>query len=195
MAIPIILMFILLIWRPWEKDGTSLESISENMVFVKGGTFNMGSNDGRDIEKPLHEVQVGDFYIGKYEVTQAQWRRIMGNSPSSFNNCDDCPIESVSWNDIQRFLKKLRKQTGQKYRLPTEAEWEYAARGGNKSKGFTYAGSNALADVAWYDSNSGNKTQPVGQKAPNELGIYDMSGNVWEWCTDWYGEYYHTNNP
>jgi len=169
------------------------------MVFVKGGTFTMGctSEQGSDCyidEKPTRRVTLSDYYIGKYEVAQKQWRAVMGAStslsnPSYFKNCDDCPVENVSWNDIQEFIKKLNQLTGKKYRLPTEAEWEYAARGGAQSRGFKYAGSNTIDEVAWYTSNSGSKTQAVGRKKPNELGIYDMSGNVWEWCNDWYGNY------
>jgi formylglycine-generating enzyme required for sulfatase activity len=113
----------------------------------------------------------------------------MGSNPSNFSGCDQCPVENVSWNDIEEFIRKLNQLTGKSYRLPTEAEWEYAARGGNKSRGFTYSGGNDLGSVGWYDGNSGSKTHPVGQKAANELGIYDMTGNVWEWCSDWYGSY------
>ena len=174
-----------------------------DMVFVKGGTFTMGctkeqgSDCGSD-EKPSHKVTVGDFYIGKYEVTQKEWEEVMGSNPSGFSNCgDNCPVENVSWNDIQEFIRKLNVKTGKKYRLPTEAEWEYAARGGNQSKGYKYSSSNNLDAVAWYTSNSGNKTHSVGTKQPNELGIYDMSGNVWEWVSDWYGNYSSTaaSNP
>ena len=163
------------------------------MVYVKGGTFTMGAiseqgADAYDDEKPAHSVTLSDFYIGKYEVTQAQWRAVMGSNPSSFKG-DNLPVENVSWNDIQKFIQKLNAQTGKEFRLPTEAEWEYAARGGSKSRGYKYSGSNNIGDVAWYSGNSGSKTHPVGQKQPNELGIYDMSGNVWEWCSDWYGSY------
>ena len=167
------------------------------MVFVQGGTFQMGSNDGRSDEKPIHSVTLSDFYIGKTEVTQKQWRDIMGNDPSYFKNCDNCPVEQVSWDDIQGFLQKLNQKTGKIYRLPTEAEWEYAARGGNKSKRYTYSGSNNPSDVAWFTVNSRSKTHPAAQLQPNELGIYDMSGNVYEWCSDWYGNYSSSalNNP
>ncbi|MCX6276550.1 MAG: bifunctional serine/threonine-protein kinase/formylglycine-generating enzyme family protein [Bacteroidetes bacterium] len=167
------------------------------MVFVQGGTFNMGTSDGEYAERPVHSVTIGDFYIGKYEVTQIQWRAVMGYNPSNYSGCDDCPVENVSWNDVQEFIQKLNQKTGKSYRLPTEAEWEYAAKGGDKSNGYTYSGSNSVGDVAWYSENSGSKTHPVGQKQPNELGLYDMSGNVWEWCSDWYDDYQGspTSNP
>jgi formylglycine-generating enzyme required for sulfatase activity len=167
------------------------------MIFVQGGTFSMGSNDGGNDEIPAHTVTLSDFYIGKTEVTQKQWRDIMGDDPSYFKNCDNCPLEQVSWDDIQGFLQKLNQKTGKTYRLPTEAEWEYAARSGNKSKGYTYSGSNSLGDVAWFTDNSGSSTLPVAQLQPNELGIYDMSGNVGELCSDWYGDYsgFAQSNP
>jgi formylglycine-generating enzyme required for sulfatase activity len=125
------------------------------------------------------------------EVTQAEYRKVMGKNPSHFSGCDDCPVEQVSWNKANEYAKKVGK------RLPTEAEWEYAARGGNKSKGYRYSGSNGIDAVGWYDDNSSGKTHPVAQKQPNELGLYDMSGNVWEWCSDWYGSYSSSpqNNP
>jgi formylglycine-generating enzyme required for sulfatase activity len=167
-----------------------------NMVRIKGGTFTMGctSEQGSDCdsdEQPVHQVTVSDFYIGRYEVTQKEWREVMGSDPPelAFKGCDNCPVERVSWEDIQQFLLKLNAKTGKAYRLPTEAEWEYAARGGSSSRGFKYAGSNTIDEVAWYTSNSGDKTRPVGQKKANELGLYDMSGNVWEWCQDWKGDY------
>jgi len=168
------------------------KGIPIEMVAVKGGTFTMGatSEQGSDAdsdEKP-HSVTLSDYYIGKFEVTQELWQAVMGNNPSYFKGSKN-PVENVSWNDCQDFIRKLNQLTGQNFRLPTEAEWEYAARGGNKSCGYKYSGSNNIGDVAWYDNNSGSKTHTVGTKSPNELGIYDMSGNVWEWCQDWCGSY------
>jgi formylglycine-generating enzyme required for sulfatase activity len=160
------------------------------MINVPGGCFQMGDTfgDGFASEKPLHEACVNDFAIGKYEVTQGQWRKVMGNNPSNFSSCgDDCPVEQVSWNDVQEFVRKLNSQTGKRYRLPTEAEWEYAARSGGKQE--KYSGGDYVDDVAWYKDNSGGKTHPVGQKRANGLGIHDMSGNVWEWVSDRYGDY------
>jgi formylglycine-generating enzyme required for sulfatase activity len=161
------------------------------MVFVEGGTFQMGSNSGDSDEKPVHTVTVSGFFMDKTEVTQAEYRKVMGKNPSKFSGCDDCPVENVSWYDAYEYAKKVGK------RLPTEAEWEYAARGGSKSKGYTYSGSNGIDAVGWYDDNSDDKTHPVAQKQPNELGLYDMSGNVWEWCSDRYGSYSSSpqNNP
>ncbi len=171
----------------------ALEALEKSMVFVEGGTFQMGAtseqgSDAQDDEKPVHSVTLSDYYIGKYEVTQAQWEAVMGSNPSHFEG-DNLPVKKVSWDDIQEFIAKLNQKTGKTYRLPTEAEWEYAARGGNKSQGFKYAGSNKIGEVAWYDGNRGKKMHSVGQKKPNELGLYDMSGNVLEWCQDWYGAY------
>ena len=173
------------------------KSFEPEMIFVEGGTFQMGSSSGESDEKPIHSVTLSAFNIGKYEVTQAQWKAVMGNNPSSFTGCDDCPVENVSWNDVQQYISKLNSQTGKNYRLPTEAEWEYSAKGGKSSKGYTYSGSNNLNAVAWYTDNSGSKTHAVGGKKANELGIYDMAGNVWEWCSDWYGTYnrYSETNP
>ena len=167
------------------KDGISID-----MVRVEAGTFTMGATaemkEPYDWEKPTHRVTLtNDYYIGKYEVTQALWQAVMGSNPSYFKG-NNLPVEQVSWDDCQKFISKLNRITGKTFRLPTEAEWEYAARGGKKSRGYQYSGSSNLSDVAWY---SGDVTHAVGTKQPNELGIYDMSGNVWEWCQDWYGAY------
>ena len=172
----------------------SSDPFEGQMVFVQGGSFMMGSNDGGYNEEPVHQVTLSDFYIGKFQVTQFQWKAIMGGNPSHFKG-DDLPVEQVSWNDVQEFIKKLNEKTGKKYRLPTEAEWEYAARGGRNTRGYKYAGSDNFDEVAWHFYNSGYKTHPVGQKEPNELGLYDMSGNVWEWCQDWYELGYYKNSP
>ena len=165
------------------------------MVRVQGGAFTMGCERGRDWncdggENPAHRVQVHGFEIGKYEVTQELWEAVMGDNPSHFKDCTQCPVENVSWDDVQAFLRKLSDQTGERHRLPTEAEWEYAARGGQQSRDYEYAGSNDLDSIAWYLRNSMNKTHPVGQKQPNELGLYDMSGNVSEWVQDCWRDSY-----
>jgi formylglycine-generating enzyme required for sulfatase activity len=136
----------------------------------------------------VHQVTLSNYYIGETEVTQALWSAVMGENPSNFKG-DNRPVEQVSWNDCQTFISKLNALTGKNFRLPTEAEWEYAARGGSKSQGYQYSGSNNLSAVAWHADNSGNQTHDVKSKSPNELGIYDMSGNVWEWCQDWFGSY------
>lgn len=166
------------------------------MVFVQGGPFTMGctaeqGSDCADSESPAHQVTVPDFYIGKYEIPQAEWEAVMGNNPSHFKDCPRCPVESVSWDDVQLFIQKLNEKTGMNFRLPSEAEWEYAARGGQKSKQYKYAGNtNNLGLVAWWHGNSGRKTHPVGERRANELGLYDLSGNVCEWCADgWHGNY------
>ena len=176
----------------------TVNGVSFKMIKVKGGTFQMGSNDSEadSDEKPVHSVTLSDYYIGETEVTQELWEAVMGSNPSGFKEPKN-PVEIVSWDDCQEFIKKLNELTGKNFRLPTEAEWEYAARGGNKSRDYKYSGSNTIGDVAWCYENAYDvgKTSPdygthtVGTKSPNELGLYDMSGNVWEWCSDWYGDY------
>jgi formylglycine-generating enzyme required for sulfatase activity len=171
---------------------TSPVPIDPPMVFVKGGTFVMGDSGGLRKERPAHSVTIRvGFVICKYEVTQRLWMQVMGSNPSRHKGCDDCPVENVTWRSIRQFLKRLNTLTGRHYRLPTEAEWEYAASGGEKSKGYTYSGSNDPAEVGWYKPNADNMTHPVGQKKPNELGLYDMCGNVWEICSDWYHPGYY----
>lgn len=177
-----------------------LDKLANSMVYVQGGTFMMGANtddmDALDWEKPRHQVSLNSFYISKYEVTQALWTAVMGNNPSRFKG-GNLPVDRVSWDDCQMFIRKLNSITGYAYRLPTEAEWEFAARGGNISRGYKYCGSNSLDDVAWFYSNSNNQTHPVGTRSPNELGIYDMLGNVGEWCSNLYETYSSTpqSNP
>ena len=184
----------------------SVNGVAFEMVKVDGGSFQMGATPEvnfdnsvlengmqvMDYSRPIHKVYVNDFYIGKYEVTQKLWKAVMGNNPSEFKG-DDLPVENVSWMDANVFISLLNKKTGKNYRLPTEAEWEFAARGGNQSKKYAYSGGNNPDTVAWHLFNSDNKTHPVGQLLPNELNLYDMSGNVWEWCYDWFAPY--TENP
>ena len=192
-----------------ETKTYTVNGVSFDMVAVRGGTFTMGAtleqgSDVYDRERPIHQVTLSDYMIGKTEVTQELWQAVMGSNPSRFKG-DQLPVERVSWNDCQEFIKKLNSLTGLKFRLPTEAEWEYAARGGNKSKDYKYSGSNDIGSVAWYYVNSGDtildernrdddnlnncRTHEVMKKTPNELGLYDMSGNVWEWCIDCYDYY------
>ena len=186
--------------RPVESALPTGSSPEIEMVKVAGGCFQMGDTfgDGSGDENPVHEVCVSDFSIGKYEVTQGQWQAVMGNNPSNFSSCgDDCPVENVSWDDVQEFIRKLNERRGgsvtRPYRLPTESEWEYAARSGGKQEKFS--GGDKIDAVAWYASNSGNGTHPVGRKLANGLGLYDMSGNVWEWVNDWYDSGYYGKSP
>jgi formylglycine-generating enzyme required for sulfatase activity len=188
--------------KPKNKDFVeTVKGLNMKLIFVEGGTFQMGAtseqgSDAESDEKPVHSVTLDSYYIAETEVTQAQWRAIMGTNPSNFSG-DNRPVEKVSWDDAQEFCRKLSQLTGKTYTLPTEAQWEYAARGGKKSKGYKYSGRNSINDVAWYNDNSRSMTHSVKQKQPNELGLYDMSGNVWEWCSDWYGDYSSSNqtNP
>ncbi|MFV1975729.1 MAG: formylglycine-generating enzyme family protein [Candidatus Scalindua sp.] len=176
------------------------EAASENeygMVLIKGGCFDMGDifDTGAADEKPVHTVCVGDFYLGKTEVTQKQWKDIVGDNPSKFE-CDDCPVERVSWHDVQDFIKKLNENTGMNYRLPTEAEWEYAARSGGWKE--QWAGTNddeKIGEYAWYGSTAAGRTHAVAGKTPNGIGLYDMMGNVWEWCSDIYDSEYYEHSP
>ena len=172
----------------------TVNGVTFTMVYVEGGTFTMGctSEQGSDCyndEEPAHSVTLSSYYIGQTEVTQGLWQAVMGSNPSYFKKGNNYPVESVSWYDCQNFISRLNSLTGLRFALPTEAQWEFAARGGKNSRGYKSSGSNSVGDVAWYSDNSSSTTHPVGQKKPNELGIYDMSGNVWEWCQDWYGSY------
>lgn len=174
------------------KDYT-VNGVSFKMIAVDGGSFVMGSPENapgaeRD-EFPAHKVTVSSFYMAETEVTQELWTAVMGNNPSGYTDDAQLPVESVTWNDCQQFIAKLNEITGGSFRLPTEAEWEYAARGGNRSKGYVYCGSDTLANVGWYKDNAEERPHKVKLLAPNELGLYDMSGNIWEWCSDWMGDY------
>jgi sulfatase modifying factor 1 len=179
--------------KKWHDSLTGME-----FIFVKGGCFEMGDafGDGYDIERPVHTVCVDGFWVGKYEVTQEQWEKVMGNNPSLFQNGGHYPVENVKWEDAQEFIRQLNQMTGKRYRLPTEAEWEYAARsGGKKEKWAGTSRESELGEYAWYLINADRRTHPVGQKRPNGLGLCDMSGNVWEWVQDWYDKDYYKSSP
>ena len=186
--------------RTSESKQQKVEAASETedgMVYVKGGCFDMGDifDTGASDEKPVHTVCIGDFYLGKTEVTQNQWKDVTGSNPSKFQ-CGDCPVERVSWDNIQDFLKKLNEKTGMNYRLPTEAEWEYAARSGGLKE--QWAGTNdeeKIGEYTWYGYTAKGRTHTVAEKTPNAIGLYDMMGNVWEWCSDWYDKEYYEISP
>ena len=181
----------------WKDPETGIE-----FVLIKGGCYEMGDTygEGYDLPKPVHEVCLDNFYLGKYEITQGQWEEVMGSNPSRFKKGNNYPVEEISWNDVQEFIKKLNNKTGKDYRLPSEAEWEYAARSRGKREKYAGTSSNSGLDrYAWYWGNSDRKTHPVGEKKPNGLGLYDMTGNVSEWCQDWYSSdaygKHQRNNP
>ena len=167
--------------------------MAANFVLIDGGDFYMGSNGGYSDEKPVHKVTIQPFAMSKYEVMQMQWQAVMGNNPSVFKGCAECPVDKVSWDDVQKYIQKLNQKTGKKFRLPTEAEWEYACRSGGKKQ--TYCGGNNVTDAGWYQDNAEKKTHPVGLKEPNGLGLYDMSGNVNEWVEDCWNDSYSGGAP
>ena len=188
-----------------DEETFTVDGVSFTMKLVEGGVFQMGTSkhsyddyDSYDGAVPIsiHSVTLSNYYMGESEVTQALWKVVMGTNPSYFKG-DNLPVEQVSWNDCQEFIRKLNQKTNRNFRLPTEAEWEYAARGGWKSLGYKYAGSNNISDVAWYwdSSDDAPPTHSVKTKQPNELDLYDMSGNVWEWCRDWYDSSYYSDSP
>ena len=171
----------------------TVNGVTFRMLPVDGGTFTMGSKEGdsgaESDEFPEHKVTVSSFMLAETEVTQELWMAVMGNNPSGYNDDALLPVESVTWVDCQNFIAKLNELTGASFRMPTEAEWEYAARGGRYSRGYVYSGSDTLANVGWYKENAGERPHRVKQLRPNELGLYDMSGNIWEWCSDWHAGY------
>jgi formylglycine-generating enzyme required for sulfatase activity len=172
------------------ENKAKIQELLQGFVMVEGGTFLMGAPDSiGEEDETEHTVYVSTFSIQSTEVTQELYELVMGNNPSENKTWKDMPVTNVSWEDCQVFIKKLNDITGLEYRLPTESEWEYAARGGSKSQGYLYSGSNNIDEVGWYDTNSGKAIHVIKEKKPNELGLYDMTGNVWEWCSDWYGPY------
>ncbi len=170
------------------------DSIHLEMVFVQGGTFIMGTDEGTKDARPTHEVNLTDFHIGTFELTQEQWMAVSGYNPSELP-CMKCPVNDMSWKQLMEFIGKLNEGTAKTFRLPTEAEWEYAAQGGKQSKGYLFSGSNNIEEVAWLKTNGGDQQHEVGQLKPNELGLYDMNGNAWELCQDWYDPKYYQRSP
>ena len=189
----------------WPDEGPASETFTVNgvsftMIPVEGGTFTMGLtegqvSDGQGNNVTPHEVTLSSYYIAETEVTQELWLAVMGTNPADFSDNLQNPVQKVTWGECQTFISMLNEKTGKTFRLPTEAEWEFAARGGNMSQGYQYSGSNDLDEVGWYDHNSGGSPHPVGTKAPNELGLYDMSGNVYEWCQDYYSSTIYNVSP
>jgi formylglycine-generating enzyme required for sulfatase activity len=183
-----------------KMQSASKTSIELEMVFIEGGTFSMGSNESSE-EKPIHSVALSSFKMGKYEVTVAQYKAYCKDSGTQMPKApswgwkDTHPMVNINFDDANAYCNWMSEKTGKDYRLPTEAEWEFAARGGNNSNNYTYSGSNDLEQVGWSTDNSGGSTQACGRKSPNELGLYDMSGNVSEWCKDWYDPSYYSNSP
>ncbi|NCX95381.1 MAG: formylglycine-generating enzyme family protein [Chitinophagia bacterium] len=179
------------------KESTTKNVLDIAMVSVKGGKFDMGSDSGAIDRRPAHTVTLSGYSISKYEITQEQWKAVMNVNPAYFTHCDDCPVTNVSWEDVATFIQKLNQLTGKNYRLPTESEWEYAARGGDKENEnhmLPYSGKRLLQTIAWYEGNSKDHPHPVGKKQPNKLMIHDMTGNVEEWCADWYAKGYGSKN-
>ena len=174
--------------RARKQEADRIIRLMGKMIAIPAGSYQMGSDSEGEREKPAHQVSIKGFRLGQFEVTQKQWRILMGNNPSQFKNCDDCPVERVSWEDVQSFLKKLKQKTGKQYRLPTEAEWEYACRSGGKDEEF--CGEGRISSLAWHEDNSDEQTMRVGQKKINGLGLYDMNGNVWEWTQDCWNKSY-----
>lgn len=175
-----------------QKRNNNGSELEPEMVYIDGGTFNMGSNKGSDEEKPVHSVTVSSFYIGKYEVTNCEYSIYDPKHKGRWSE-EDYPVDSVNWADVTGYCEWLSKKTGKNYRLPTEAEWEYACRGGTTTE--YYWGDEMNNDYSWYKDNSEGTIHPVGNKEPNKFGLYDMSGNVWEWCFDWHGEDYYSSSP
>ncbi len=200
--LPVVLLLCLQPVFAQNANDSKPDATNYNMVVVKGGRFDLGNDSEAVDRRPAHSVVLKDFSISKYEVTAEQWKEVMGSNPSSYTDCKTCPVTNVSWNDIQTFIQKLNAKTGKHYRLPTEAEWEFAARGGMKEHmrenkegdkfGNKFSGRLVLQYIAWFERNSKDHVHKVGRKDPNQLGLYDMTGNVEEWTNDWYGKSYFT---